>query len=162
VLVDSVKFGQGGGQDSRRLVGRSGIVPFSISNGLNETIRVKLWIRSTIQQALQVCSGRFQACIVGGVRTIQPHGLDTVPVPMEASVNRITDVQVQVLTPDGKHAIGPVRIVHIDTNGLGLPALLITGGGLAVIFFGVGVRAVRARRRRRETENPHDGHPGAV
>ncbi|MCW2941485.1 MAG: hypothetical protein JWN00_4470 [Actinomycetia bacterium] len=163
VLVDSVKFGQGGGQDSRRLVGRSGVVPFSISNGLNETIRVKLWIRSTIQQALQVCSGRFQApCIVGGVRTIPPHGLDTVPVPMEASVNRITDVEVQVLTPDGKHAIGPVRIVHIDTNGLGLPALLITGGGLAVIFFGVGVRAVRARRRRRETEGPHDGHPGAV
>ncbi|HXA62868.1 MAG TPA: DUF6049 family protein, partial [Streptosporangiaceae bacterium] len=163
VVVDSVKVGQGGGQDSRRLVGRSGVVPFSITNGLNETIRVKLWIRSTIQQALQVCSGRFQApCIVGGVRTIPAHGLDTVPVPMEASVNRITDVEVQVLTPDGKHAIGPVRIVHIDTNGLGLPALLITGGGLAVIFFGVGVRAVRARRRRREAENPHDGHPGAV
>lgn len=162
VLVDSVKFGQGGGQDSRRLVGRSGIVPFSISNGLNETIRVKLRISSTLQQALQVCSGRSPDCDVGGVRTIPAHGLDTVPVAMEASVNRITDVEVQVRTPDGKHAIGPVRIVHIDTNGLGLPALLITGGGLAVIFFGVGVRAVRARRRRRETENPHDGHPGAV
>ena len=99
--------------------------------------------------------------------TIGPERKETVRIPVEANANGYTDLSLELLAPQPRRKFGQARSITVHTTGYGRMALLITGGSLAVLFLGVGVRVLRARRQGEAEESDGTGtgavigeHPG--
>ncbi|MGI8333369.1 DUF6049 family protein [Actinomadura scrupuli] len=148
-----------GKKPSRTLAGRTGTVPITVANDLpGETVTVKLRVTSR--------SARVLIKPTEETLTLAPRQKHPVLVQMQANGNGDTDVEVQLLTPGAQgKPIGEVHTIRVHATGLVGTALLITGGALAIVFVGVGVRATRARRRAKQAEDLDDaaaGNPGTV
>jgi hypothetical protein len=135
------------------LAGEIGQVPVTIANDMaGRSITVYLEVRSKYPAKLQI-GGDGPTKV-----TIDPEKKVTVQIPMKATANGKTDVELSLLSENRK----PLRIdgeIRVNATGFGQTAILITGGALVVLFLGVGTRMIRARRRngRNGAENSH-GH----
>lgn len=133
------------------LAGQSGRVTFTVVNELAEqSVTVRLRVTSTNPGVLQV--GDYAPDRL----TIGPGQKATVLVPMQVRGNIDVPVKLELLTPQGR-SFGEAHFVAVRPTGIGRTALLITGVALAVVFVGVGTRAIRARRRRTRAEESGDG-----
>ncbi|WP_165503322.1 DUF6049 family protein, partial [Actinomadura fibrosa] len=145
--------------NSRRInmAGRSGKFPVTVANRLrDQSIRVRLTARSENSAKLQL--GRLdtdqEIIELGPGQNAQRW------IPAQAAGNGNFGVHLQLEIADSSgRPFGKGTDITVRTTGYGRLALLITGGGLAVLFVGVGVRAIRARRRRK-AEAAGDGSTG--
>jgi len=147
--IDKVRVSRRG--DTVQLAGRTGRVPFTITNGLDRTVRLQVKITSRIPARLQI--GEYTRTIEVG-----PHESPSIDFEVESYAQGQALIDIELLTPEGK-AFRPAHTLRINTTGYGPVALLITGGSLAVLFVGVGFRAMRARRRNK-MEAAGDGASG--
>lgn len=147
--IDKVRVSRRG--DTVQLAGRTGRVPFTITNGLDRTVRLQVKITSRIPARLQI--GEYTHLIEVG-----PHESPSIDFEVESYAQGQALIDIELLTPQGK-TFRPAHTLRINTTGYGPVALLITGGSLAVLFVGVGFRAMRARRRNK-MEAAGDGAPG--
>jgi uncharacterized protein DUF6049 len=123
-----------------QLAGQTGRIPLTIANGLTDrAIHVRLRITSKLPQKLAV--GEYEADL-----KLNPRENRQVDFEVESFAQGPAEITVELLTPGGKK-YRPAETVRVNTTGYGPLALLITGGALAVLFVGVGYRAMRARRR---------------
>jgi hypothetical protein len=138
------------------LAGRTGVVSFSIINNFTDhPVNVQVRVTSSNPSRLQIAPDRrsFTLPIAKG-RT------PTVKIPMQSAANGFTTVTIELYTPDGKTRIGDPATMQVHTSGFVLTALLITAGGLVILFVGVGVRATRIRKRRKLAESLTEGDDG--
>ncbi|MEW2356114.1 DUF6049 family protein [Spirillospora sp. NPDC029432] len=142
-------------KDRVSLAGDSGKFPITIVNGLpNQTIEVRLEVVSENTARLQVGEVDDEDKLI----TLGPGQKRSRWIPVQAAGNGDVRVQARLKSSDGR-TFGEATYIKVRTTGYGQLALLITGGGLAVLFVGVGVRAIRARRRRK-AEAAGDGSTG--
>ncbi|QFG23169.1 DUF6049 family protein [Actinomadura sp. WMMB 499] len=159
--------------ESKRInmTGSTGTLPVTIENELTgQAVRVRLVATSENTAKLQLGALDPEQQII----ELQPGERVTRWVPAQAYGNGIFRMNLQLVTPGTGRPFGDGETVTVRATGYGQIALLITGGGLAVLFVGVGVRAIRARRRRKAeaagdgstgmgpgaTGGPGDGFPG--
>jgi hypothetical protein len=152
------------------LAGNSGFIPITVANDLkNRSVGVVL--RVTTQNPRRLMIGGGTRVENGSGREwylkIGPERKETVRIPVEANANGYTDLSLELLAPQPRRKFGQDRFITVHTTGYGRMALLITGGGLAVLFLGVGARVLRVRRRREAEESDGTGtaavageHPG--
>ncbi|MFV2171943.1 DUF6049 family protein [Actinomadura sp. LOL_016] len=153
------------------MTGSTGTLPVTIENTLTgQAVRVRLVATSENTAKLQLGTLEPEQQVI----ELQPGERVTRWVPAQAYGNGIFRMNLQLVTPGTGGPFGDGETVTVRATGYGRIALLITGGGLAVLFVGVGVRAIRARRRRkaeaagdgstgmgpRATGGPGDGLPG--
>ncbi|WP_067831145.1 DUF6049 family protein [Actinomadura kijaniata] len=137
--------------------GREGRIPITIVNDFAKDQKVEFLLSVTSENTFKFKVGEPE----GGWRSRDLDGgeKETVWVPVQALGNGTHKLRITLLSADGKRRFGDPVTVAIRTTGYARTALLITGGGLAVLFVGVGVRAIRARRRRK-AEAAGDGSTG--
>jgi hypothetical protein len=138
------------------LAGEVGQVPVTIANDMpGHSITINLKVASAQPGRLKI--GKFQSLV-----TIPPLKKVTIQIPMKAAANGKTPVTLTLLSR-GHKSIGVDRQMQVNATGFGQTALLITGGALVVLFLGVGVRVIRARRRTAAAATARGaGHPGGV
>lgn len=128
------------------LAGSTGTVPVTIANNLSDrSVTLNLAVIPRNHAWLEIGDYTKQL-------QIDPRHKVTVKVPMTAVATGVTQVTLQLLTPDGT-PYGDAVNVKVKANGYGTTALAITGGAFAVLFLAVGVRLVRrALQRGSETD----------
>ncbi|MDL4773455.1 DUF6049 family protein [Actinomadura xylanilytica] len=145
-------------QNRVAFAGSSGKFPVTIVNDLpNQRIKVQLDAVSENSAKLRIgtLDAKDREIILDPGQKVAKW------IPAQASGNGNFRVHLQLMTSGPKsRKFGDGETLTVRTTGYGRLALLITGGGLAVLFVGVGVRAVRARRRR-NTEAADEGSTGA-
>jgi Family of unknown function (DUF6049) len=152
------------------MAGSSGKLPVTVKNTLHgQSVRVRLVATSVNTAKLQL--GRLDKG--EDVIDLRPGEQVQRWFPAQAAGNGNFDVRLELRDP-GSGKVFSGATITVRTTGYGRLSLLITGGGLAVLFVGVGVRAIRARRRRKaeaagdgstgvgpaETGEPGNGFPG--
>lgn len=120
------------------LSGKSGTIPFTITNRLGQPVRV----------ALQVTTDRdgltFQS---QQVRTVN-EGSTTVIVPAQASVTGVKiTVSARLVAPTGQYYGEPVTF-QVTVSSIGTTALIVLGLSAGVLVVAVGLRIYRGKRRR--------------
>ncbi|MFC6883649.1 MULTISPECIES: DUF6049 family protein [Actinomadura] len=134
-------------QRRRSLAGSSGKFPVTIVNELrDQRIKVLLTAESENRAKLQIgqLDERDREIVLDSGQKVQKW------IPAQAAGNGNFRVHLQLMTPGPRsRKFGAGEDITIRTTGYGQLSLLIIGGGLAVLFVGVGVRAMRARRRRK-------------
>lgn len=127
--------------------GSSGKLPVLVENTLhNQSVKVRLVATSENTAKLQL--GRLEA--EEAVIELRPGERAQRWIPAQAAGNGNFRVRLDLVIPNsGGRTLGEGETITVVATGYGRIALLITGGGLAVLFVGVGVRAIRARRRRK-------------
>ncbi|MBE1532365.1 DUF6049 family protein [Actinomadura algeriensis] len=153
------------------MTGSTGTLPVTIENTLpDQAVRVRLLTTSENTAKLQLGALDPEQQLI----ELQPGERVTKWIPAQAYGNGIFRMNLQLVHPGTGRPFGDGETVTVRATGYGQIALLITGGGLAVLFVGVGVRAIRARRRRKAeaagdgstgmgpgaTGGPGDGFPG--
>ncbi|MBW8487058.1 DUF6049 family protein [Actinomadura parmotrematis] len=142
------------------LAGRSGEITLTVANDLPPGRRIKALLRVESGNRAKLQIGRIE----------QPHYLEVElnggqkvakRIPVQVSGNGNVTVHADLVSPADGRVFGPGQDITVRTTALGRTALLITGGALAVLFLGVGVRATRARRRRK-AEAAVDGSTGGM
>ncbi|MFC0040579.1 DUF6049 family protein [Actinomadura rayongensis] len=131
--------------DRVSLAGRSGHILITVVNELpDQRVRVVMDVSSLNRAKLQI--GRID----DNDRVIElgPGQKTSRPIPVEANGNGNFSIHLQLRSVSGRK-FDKGKDITVRTTGYGRAALLITGGGLAVLVAGVGVRAMRARRRRK-------------
>lgn len=130
------------------LVGNSGFIPVTVANDLKTgTVNVVLRVRSQNPGRLGIGGGTESGAGREWPLRIRPGLKETVNIPVEANANGYTILALELLAPQQKRKFGEDRSITVHTTGYGRMALLITGSSLAVLFIGVGMRVLRARRR---------------
>ncbi|WP_067450687.1 DUF6049 family protein [Actinomadura macra] len=139
------------------MAGSSGKLPVTIENKLrNQSVTVRLTATSDNSTKLQL--GRLDP--EDEIISLRAGELVQRWIPAKAAGNGKFGVHLQLEIPNsGGKRFGNGQDITVRTTGYGRLALLITSGGLAVLFVGVGVRAIRARRRRK-AEAAGDGSTG--
>ncbi|HEU5029550.1 MAG TPA: DUF6049 family protein [Spirillospora sp.] len=152
------------------MAGSSGKLPVTVKNTLHgQAVRVRLVATSVNTAKLQL--GKLDKG--EDVIDLRPGEQVQRWFPAQAAGNGNFDVRLELRDP-GSGRVFSSATITVRTTGYGRLSLLITGGGLAVLFVGVGVRAIRARRRRKaeaagdgstgvgpaETGEPGNGFPG--
>ncbi|OLT31933.1 hypothetical protein BJF79_36765 [Actinomadura sp. CNU-125] len=138
------------------MTGSTGTLPVTIENRLSDqAVRVRLLATSENTAKLQLGTLEPEQQLI----ELQPGERVTRWVPAQAYGNGIFRMNLQLVHPATGRPFGDGETVTVRATGYGQIALLITGGGLAVLFVGVGVRAIRARRRRK-AEAAGDGSTG--
>ncbi|TDC38648.1 hypothetical protein E1281_39050, partial [Actinomadura sp. KC345] len=137
--------------------GSSGKLPVLVENTLsNQSVKVRLVASSENSAKLQLGELDPEEAVI----ELQPGERAQRWIPAQAAGNGNFRVRLDLVIPDsGGRTLGSGETITVVTTGYGQLALLITGGGLAVLFVGVGVRAIRARRRRK-AEAGGDGSTG--
>ncbi|MBO2461306.1 DUF6049 family protein [Actinomadura violacea] len=137
------------------LAGSSGKFPVTVKNTLHgQSVQVRLVAVSANTAKLQL--GKLDKD--EDVITLRPGEQQQRWFPAQAAGNGNFDVRLELRDPASGKVFSSATIT-VRTTGYGRLSLLITGGGLAVLFVGVGVRAIRARRRRK-AEAAGDGSTG--
>lgn len=152
------------------MAGSSGKLPVTVKNTLHgQAVRVRLVATSVTPAKLQL--GKLDKG--EDVIDLRPGEQVQRWFPAQAAGNGTFNVRLELRDPGSNRVFSSV-VIMVRTTGYGRLSLLITGGGLAVLFVGVGVRAIRARRRRKaeaagdgstgvgpaETGEPGNGFPG--
>ena len=144
---------------SKRILmgGSSGKLPVLVENKLHDqSVKVRLVATSENSAKLQLGQLDPEEAVI----ELRPGERAQRWIPAKAAGNGNFRVRLDLTIPDsGGRTFGRGETVTVRTTGYGRLALLITGGGLAVLFVGVGVRAIRARRRRK-AEAAGDGSTG--
>ncbi|TYB49281.1 DUF6049 family protein [Actinomadura chibensis] len=137
--------------------GSSGRLPVLIENRLNDqSVTVRLVATSENTAKLRLGQLAPEEAVI----ELRPGQRAQRWIPAKASGNGNFHVYLELMIPNSKgRRFGDVQTITVRTTGYGRLALLITGAGLAVLFVGVGVRAIRARRRRK-AEAAGDGSTG--
>ncbi len=137
--------------------GSSGKLPVLVENRLNDqSVKVKLVVTSENTAKLQLGGLEPDDAVI----ELGPGERAQRWIPAQAAGNGNFGVHLDLQIPDaGGRTYGDGETITVVVTGYGRLALLITGGGLAVLFVGVGVRAIRARRRRK-AEAAGDGSTG--
>ncbi|XRQ07291.1 DUF6049 family protein [Actinomadura welshii] len=127
--------------------GSSGKLPVLVENTLNnQSVKVRLVATSENTAKLQLGQLDPEEAVI----ELRPGERAQRWIPAQASGNGNFRVRLDLAIPNsGGRTLGDGETITVVTTGYGRIALLITGGGLAVLFVGVGVRAIRARRRRK-------------
>ncbi|WP_165966369.1 DUF6049 family protein, partial [Actinomadura sp. 7K534] len=127
--------------------GSSGKLPVLVENTLrNQSVRVRLVATSENTAKLQLAQLDPEEAVI----ELRPGERAQRWIPAQAAGNGNFRVRLDLAIPNsGGRTLGSGETITVVTTGYGRIALLITGGGLAVLFVGVGVRAIRARRRRK-------------
>ncbi|SNT21529.1 hypothetical protein SAMN05443665_1019110 [Actinomadura meyerae] len=137
--------------------GSSGRLPVLIENTLPGQ-SVKVHLVATSENSAKLRLGRLEP--EDAVIELQPGQRAQRWIPAQAAGNGNFHVQLELRIPGSpRRTYGNGESITVNVTGYGRLALLITGGGLAVLFVGVGVRAIRARRRRK-AEAAGDGSTG--
>ncbi|WP_205718135.1 DUF6049 family protein, partial [Actinomadura soli] len=128
--------------------GSSGKLPVLVENRLrDQAVRVRLVAVPTSESRAKLRLGALDPD--EAVINLRPGERAQRWIPAKAAGNGNFHVRLELMIPDsGGRTFGDGETITVRTTGYGRLALLITGGGLAVLFVGVGVRAIRARRRR--------------
>ncbi|MFI0410277.1 DUF6049 family protein [Actinomadura sp. 3N508] len=129
--------------------GSSGKLPVLIENRLDDqSVQVRLVAVPTSESRAKLQLGALDPD--EAVINLRPGERAQRWIPAKAAGNGNFHVRLELMIPDaGGRTFGDGETITVRTTGYGRLALLITGGGLAVLFVGVGVRANRARRRRK-------------
>ncbi|WP_433475517.1 DUF6049 family protein [Spirillospora sp. CA-142024] len=137
--------------------GSSGRLPVLVENRLSDqSVKVRLVVRSENTAKLQLSPLDPEDAVL----ELRPGERAQRWIPAQAAGNGNFQIHTELLIPDSRgRAYGDGETITVAVTGYGRIALLITGGGLAVLFVGVGVRASRARRRRK-AEAAGDGSTG--
>ncbi|WP_255218855.1 DUF6049 family protein [Actinomadura formosensis] len=137
--------------------GRSGRLPVLVENTLRDQ-SVKVHLVATSESNAKLRLGTLDP--EDAVIELRPGERAQRWIPAQAAGNGNFHVFLELRVPGAKgRTYGSREQVTVTVTGYGRLALLITGGGLAVLFVGVGVRAIRARRRRK-AEAAGDGSTG--
>jgi hypothetical protein len=132
------------------LTGNSGRIPITVANDLKEgTVNVVLRVTSENPGRLEIGGGTRAGTAREWQLKISPGQKETVVMPVEANANGYTNLALELLAPEQKRKFGKDGedgTITVHTTGYGRMALRITGGALAVLFIGVAVRVLRARR----------------
>ncbi|QKW40056.1 hypothetical protein HUT06_43505 [Actinomadura sp. NAK00032] len=137
--------------------GSSGRLPVLIENRLPDQA-VKVHLVATSENSAKLRLGRLEP--EDAIIELQPGQKAQRWIPAQAAGNGNFHVQLELRIPGSpRRTYGTGESITVNVTGYGRLALLITGGGLAVLFVGVGVRAIRARRRRK-AEAAGDGSTG--
>jgi hypothetical protein len=132
------------------LAGDSGLIPATVANDLKDrTVNVVLRVTSENPRRLEIGGGANAEAGTGRewVLKIGPENKETVHIPVKAYANGYTNLTLELLAPQQNKKFGEDRSITVHTTGYGQMALLITGSALAVLFIGVGMRVLRAKRR---------------
>jgi len=126
------------------LSGKSGVIPFTIQNQLNEAVNVGIRI-TTDRAGLSVQQVQ--------VRKIQP-GSTTVEVHVNSAISgqRVT-VSAQLITPSGS-TYGDTQSLQVSVSSIGSVTLVIFGLSAALLVVAVMLRIYRSRRNRSATPAP--------
>lgn len=146
------------------LAGNSGFIPITVANDLTEgTVNVVLRVTSENPGRLEIGGGTRAGASREWQLKISPRKKETVAMPVEANANGYTNLVLELRAPKQKRKLGEAASITVHTTGYGRMALRITGGALAVLFIGVAVRVLRARRRNGAEESDGaepGGHAG--
>ena len=126
------------------LSGKSGVIPFTIQNQLNEPVNVGIRI-TTDRAGLSVQQVQ--------VRTFQP-GSTTVEVHVNSAVSgqRVT-ISAQLTTPSGA-TYGNTQSLQVSVSSIGSVTLVIFALSAALLVVAVMLRIYRSRRTRNATPAP--------
>jgi Family of unknown function (DUF6049) len=127
----------GTGQDT--LTGKSGSVPVSINNKLNQRVTVKLRVWAP--------SGRITIDLPPKPVVILPHQQATVAVRVHAATAGSTVLKLQLFAPNGHPLPGTRTQLTVDATHFGSTALVITAVACGVFLITAGARAVRRRNQ---------------
>ncbi|RFS86944.1 hypothetical protein D0T12_01375 [Actinomadura spongiicola] len=138
--------------------GSTGKLPVLVENTLkNQSVKVRLVAKSENKAKLRLGQLDPEDAVI----ELRPGERAQRWIPAKAAGNGNFEVDLTLVIPNsGGRTFGSGETIIVRTTGYGRIALLITGGGLAVLFVGVGVRAIRARRRRK-SEAAGDGSIGS-
>ncbi|WP_242908632.1 DUF6049 family protein [Actinomadura terrae] len=129
------------------MAGSSGRLPVTVENKLRGQ-RVKVRLSATSANSAKLRLGRLGPD--EEIIELRPGEVVQRWIPAQAAGNGNFPVHLQLEIPESNgRRFGKGVDITVRTTGYGRLALLITSGGLAVLFVGVGVRAIRARRRRK-------------
>jgi hypothetical protein len=126
------------------LSGKSGVIPFTIQNQLNESVSIGIRI-TTDRAGLTVQQVRVQK-VAPGQTTVQVHVNSTV------SGQRVT-VTAQLVTPVGT-MYGDSQSLHVTVSSIGSVTLVIFALSAALLVVAVMLRIYRSRRTRSATPAP--------
>jgi hypothetical protein len=127
----------GTGQDT--LTGKSGSVPVSINNKLDQSVTVKLRVWAP--------SGRMTIDLPDKPVEIGPHQQRTVAVRVHAATAGSTVLKLQLRAPNGDPLPGTQAQLTVDATHFGNTALVIIGVACGVFVITAVVRAVRRRNQ---------------
>jgi hypothetical protein len=116
------------------LTSRSGSVPLTVANELDESVRVRIAVRALNSAALSTPPPTTV--------TIAARQKPTIPLPVIAHVNGVIPVTAQLLTPDGR-PLSPAVVLRVRSTAYGQVGLTVTLGAFAVLLVAVAVRLVR-------------------
>jgi hypothetical protein len=116
---------------------RSGPIPVTIENKLDQTVTVRL-VLDPQQARLQVDRPLLPV-------TVGPNRREQVDVPAEAVANGVVQVTALLQTPDGAPYSAPVTI-RVRVTQYGTVGAYVTIGAGVLLFVAAGTRLVRRRR----------------
>ncbi len=122
------------------LAARSGKIPVTIVNDLDQEVTVRLGAQPFPPVRLSVTPPEPV--------TLQPHSQTTVDLSAQATANGSAQLVVRLLTLDGQD-FGPASSFPVEITGYGAVAKWLVGGALALLAVALAVRVVRAVRRGR-------------
>ena len=127
----------GTGQDT--LTGKSGSVPVSINNKLNQKVIVELRVRAP--------SGRITIDLPPKPVVILPHQQGTVAVRVHAATAGSTVLKLQLFAPNGHPLPGTQAQLTVDATHFGSTATVIIAVAIGVFVITAAARAVRRRNQ---------------
>jgi uncharacterized protein DUF6049 len=140
------------GRDLVTMSSSHGTIPLTVSNELDQAVRVRPVLRSIV-------TGRLRAQ-TPDLLTIPAGRKVTLRVPAEAAANGITRVQVELLDADG-HRVGTPMALRVNVTNYGSVGLIVVLGAGGLLFATAIVRNVRRVRRARDANRTAGGAPSA-
>jgi hypothetical protein len=119
------------------LAARSGKIPVTVENGLNQTVTMHVSVAADPAVRLTLTQPAALKIPAGESRTFE--------VPAEATTNGDVMLIVRLLTPDGK-PYGSAVTFPVQITGFGEVAQLVVGGAFVLLAIALVVRIVRAVR----------------
>ncbi len=125
----------------RRLITLSsnhGTIPLTVSNELDQSVRVQPVVRPKVASRLSITPPE--------IVTIRPGAKSTFRVEAEAAANGITQVDVQLRSAGGR-AFGPPISLKVNATSYGNVGLAVVGAAVLLLFVAAAVRNVKRIRR---------------
>ncbi len=118
------------------LGGKSGLVPVSISNNLQQPVKVILRVGVPSGDRVQI--GQF-----AGPVTVDKRTQKTIKIPVRAAVAGSTTLTLWLTTPGGRLLPGSITHLTVETTHFGTLAIVIIGIALVVFVLTAAGRAFR-------------------
>jgi hypothetical protein len=129
-----------------------GTIPLTVSNELDQAVRLRPVLRSIV-------SGRLRAQAPELI-TIAARRKITVQVPAQAAANGITRVEAELLDATG-HRFGTSMALRVNVTNYGSVGLIVVIGGGGLLFVAAVIRNVRRLRRARKAQAAGGATSGA-